>query len=133
MQTNDTPGDRKPGASDTLEPIGHLKFSRPEDGPCEATSTIEDWCRTARIEFHLTRNILPILNSSDEELERIIRAEDDPERYMTLLKLCGESKDRAEQGVEVYGAAEARLFIVLERVYGESEPEQADQPKGGAS
>lgn len=115
------------------EPIGHLKFSHPEGGLCEATSTIEDWYVTARIEFALSKNILPVLNSTDEELERIIRAEDDLERYMTLAELCRESRDRALQGVEVYGAAQARILIVLSRITGESKPEQGDQPKGGAS
>ena len=96
-------------------PIGHMTFAAPEGGPVEHKSTIEDWYLTARVEFTLMEQVLPIVNSSDDEVERIIRA-DDPERYMILCKACGEAQDRAKQGAEVWGAAMARMLIVLDRI-----------------
>jgi hypothetical protein len=74
------------------EPIGHLTFGPTEGGPLTAESTIEDWYRRARIEFALSRAILPILNSTDKEIEESVTSAPDPaaalDRLVTLLELC---------------------------------------------
>ena len=109
-----------------IEYVGDLKFGPAEGRPVEARSTIEDWYKGAREEFVLSRLILPILNGTDEDVERMVRKMDDREcdDVITLAERCEFWKERHEAGAEVMGAASARLMIVCERIIGKEEIEK---------
>lgn len=103
----------------TVETLAKMKFAAPEDGPIESGSSIESWCDRARLEFALAQRLLPIFNSSDDELEQTIRAHNDPEMYMTIVDHCIAAKNRAKDAAEFYGSGAARVMVVLARLYGD--------------
>ena len=109
-----------------IEYVGDLKFGPAEGEPVEARSTIEDWYEAAREEFILSRLILPILNGTDEDVERMVRRSVDGEcdEFLTLAERCKFWKEQYEAGAEVMSAVEARLLIVCERVIGKEEIEK---------
>lgn len=113
------------------EPIAHLTW--PADAePVTVTGNLEDRLAIARNEYILSRLILPILNSSDAELERKIRAfpdeTDSLDLWIAFCEDCYSALERNEAGVEALGSAAARLTVLLERVggygriYGEESP-----------
>ena len=69
-----------------LEPVGDLKFGPPEDGPIVAESTWEDWQDWAMTEYEISRRAVPVLNSTDEELEALIRNSDDIDQWIDLVE-----------------------------------------------
>ncbi|SRR5260221_10063692 len=107
-----------------LEPIGHLTFGAADAMPLVTQSAIEDWYRQARIEFALSRSILPILNSTDKEIEESVTSAPDPaaalDRLMTLAELCIEFRKKHEDGVKVMEAACSRALVVCERISGDA-------------
>ncbi len=116
----------------SVETLAQMKFAAPEGGPFEDHGSIEGRYQITRLEFALTQRLLPIFNSSDDELEQTIRADNDPERYMSLVDLCIAAKNRGEDAAEIYGAGVARLMVVLARLLDDVTDEIAEQA-GGAS
>ncbi len=110
-----------------LEYIGDLKFGRAAGTP-GTPATIEQWNQNAREQFELIRAIRPILQGTDEEVERMLCEAHDPaekfEQFLDLIELCKEWEDRYKAGVEIMGAAVARLLIVCERYEGRDEMEK---------
>ena len=104
------------------EYVGGVKFGPVEGEPVEAQSTIEDWYRFAREEFILTRVMLPYLNGSDDDIERMVREADDPdekcEEFLTLIETCQHWEGRYRAGAEVMSAVAHRLIVICERQMG---------------
>jgi hypothetical protein len=113
---------RATAAKAALEPIGHLTFGLAEGRPIIPESTIEDWYFHARLEFLVSRAILPILNSSDKEIEETITSAADQaaelDKLMTLAETCKQISDRYKAGMEVMDSAMCRALVVVERLMG---------------
>lgn len=102
-----------------MEYVGGLTFGLAEGKPVEPKEPLETWLRHAREDFARARLILPVLNSTDEQLELIIR-KDRPryEYWLDLMESCQSAQHRYEAGVQVLEAAVMRLIVILERIEG---------------
>ena len=71
-------------------------------------STYDDWLATVQEQYSLSREMVPILNASDTELEKMIRDGGDLEPFMALAERCVARDQRYKAGVDVMSAARAR-------------------------
>ena len=108
-----------------VEPLGHLTFGTAEGGKIVATTDLDAWLASAQTEWHLKEGIAPLLNMDDQALEAHIRDGDwTPDEWLDFVDVCHEWRTTHEAGAQVFGAVEARLFVVLDRLYGsEARPE----------
>ena len=102
-----------------MEYAGDVKFGVPKGGLIKPAEPLETWIENARKDFLRSRLILPIINSTDEQLERIIRGGCSPLPYWyDLLEDLVSAQQRWEAGADIYKAATGRLIVVLERIQG---------------
>lgn len=114
------------GDNGPMEYVGDQKFGLPEGGRIKPAAPLETWLENARGDFIRSRAILPVLNSTDEQLERIIRKSGPPfDAWLNLMESCGAALDRYEAGAECLRSAVSRLIVVLERVHGREATEDA--------
>ena len=108
-----------------IEYAGGIKFGTAEDEAVKESMTLDDWMRRGTEEYWLKGAVVPILNSTDEELEQSIRSADNQDQAMetnlALLETCYRWLDRYKAGVDVMASASCRLQIVLERIVGKEE------------
>src|SRR5207249_4775750 len=100
-----------------LEPVAHLKFSAIDTTP---ETTLADWLEFAKHEFALKQIASKLLQSDDEQLAESVRR-GAPEEWLELATAFADLRKRYESAAEVCGSCCARLFIVLEREFGEVE------------
>ena len=105
------------GKTEPMEYAGDVKFCRPEGGDIQPVEPLETWIENARKDFLRSRLVLPIINSTDDQLERIIREGPLPYWY-DLMEDLASAQQRWEAGTDIYKAATGRLIIVLERIQG---------------
>ena len=105
-----------------LEYVGDLKFSPAEPAPVTPTSSLDDWYVDAREQFALSRAVVPFLNGTDDDVERMVRDADDPEQKLdelvTLIERCQRWEGRYKAGTDVMRAVVCRLLVVCERCVG---------------
>ncbi len=68
-------------------------------------STYDDWLATVQEQYSLSREVVPILNASDTELEKMIRDGGDLGPFMALAKRCVAMDQRYKAGVEACASA----------------------------
>ncbi len=78
--------------------------------------TLETWLERARGEFQIKQMCLLVLNSDDEELERMVEDPESTEIWLSLLEAAVAWKGVYESGLAMYGSVGARLLTVLSRV-----------------
>ncbi len=109
----------------TVEEAAALKFAAVGDGPHKMPD-VETWVRKAKEEYMILWVSLPILNSSDEDLERKIRSHEDTEGFIKALQDLTENaislESQYQAGADTMGSVSARLLAVLARFV---EPEPA--------
>ena len=98
-----------------LEPTAHLKFKAVDVTP---ETTLEDWLDMAKNEFALKQLAINLIRYDDAQLAKRVRKGGDPNEWLELANAFDDLRKR-ECGAEVCGACYARLFIVLEREFGE--------------
>ena len=104
----------KPG----IEPVGHLQSGPAEGEPVTPTCSWDDWRERAMAEYELSRQVVPVLNATDEELEALVRESDNLEYWTELLENALGTAGRYEAGADVMNSTVSRLFVVLEHVVG---------------
>ena len=100
----------------TAAEIATFKFGPAAGEKIESCMTLETWLERARGEFQIKQMCLMVLNSDDEELERMV---EDPESTGLWLSLAEDAvawKGVYESGITMYGSVGARLLTVLSRV-----------------
>ncbi len=100
----------------TAAEIVTLKFGPAAGEKIESCMTLETWLERARGEFQIKQMCLLVLNSDDEELERMVEDPESTEIWLSLLEAAGAWKGVYESGLAMYGSVGARLLTVLSRV-----------------
>jgi hypothetical protein len=108
-------------AAAQLEPIGRLKFEGVQLTP---ETTLDQWLAFARSEFALKQLTAVIAGLNDEQLTEKVRNGDDPDTWLDLATNFANLEKRYESGASVCRAITARLFVALEREYGERGKEE---------
>ena len=103
----------------TIEEAAALKFAAVSDGPHKMPD-VETWVRKAKEEYVVLSLCMPILNSSDADLERKIRSHEDTEGFIKALQELTENamclEGRYQAGAETMASVYARLLTVLARL-----------------
>ncbi len=102
----------------TVEEAAAIKFAAVGDRPFEMPD-VETWVRKAKKEYVFLSLCLPILNSSDADLERKIRSHEDMEGFIKAMMALTEDamswEKEYQSGADAMGSVYARLFAVLAR------------------
>lgn len=82
-------------------------------------TTLADWLEFAKHEFAMKQTAAVLLQFNDVQLAERIR-QGDPEQWLELATQFADLEKRYEAGARVCGAVCSRLFVVLEREFGDS-------------